>query len=763
MRQTDHLCGKSVKKQMAVLLLGLILSVTGCGNTVDSSGVSPSSQEQKDNTAEENTSVDLVYMPDYTALELENGEEPHMAKIVGDSLYYVSCQYGDTVSDSRRSVCEYSLTESRTLRRVPVGERYGQIFDFTVAGDGGIYVLDFAAEDGSNSGMEMYLLAYDAQGQRRLTVNLWKEASIRSADIAPAVDSQGRIYLPVDNRIVLFEADGSPAGEIPLEEKRRAVSVGADISGRIYVGSMGSGDKDGQLTEVDYDRKSLGESFENYPVGRQKELIPVPEGGFLINAAEGVFCYDPDTETARCLFSWLNCDISSQSIVAVSPGAEQDIQAVLYESGTAELACMTRREVSPTEKTQLIIGTLGVWPELENSVTSYNRRSSQYHVTIRDYGSQYADTLRTWDEDAVTALNLDLVSAHDCPDLLVLANLNVEGYARNGVFEDLGPWLEQSEVLRREDYIENILDNYTYGGQLVSVPHSVTLSTLSGNRQQVGETPGWTLDEMKECAMSYPDVELFAVTYNQFVLHMCMRLGKSAFLDLEQAQCRFDSEEFQELLRFAASYPDTPGQRYIGHTDGIVKGKVLLNELTINALQDIQLYEAMYGGEMTLIGYPTPDGEGSGCSFSSLNAYAMTSRSGNKEGAWEFLEYCLCEEVRDGLPTRRSELLEKASTVEYYRDSQGWLLLGLDGRPSPKYGEIEYDGWRYQYHDVTEEETDAVLYLLETARLSSDLDNTLWNIILDEAVSCFQGQSTTENAASAIQSRISLYLQENDL
>lgn len=78
-------------------------------------------------------------------------------------------------------------------------------------------------------------------------------------------------------------------------------------------------------------------------------------------------------------------------------------------------------------------------------------------------------------------------------------------------------------------------------------------------------------------------------------------------------------------------------------------------------------------------------------------------------------------------------------------------------------GEMEYDGWRYQYHDVTEEETAAVLYLLETARLSSDLDNTLWNIILDEAISCFQGQSTTENAASAIQSRISLYLQENNL
>ncbi len=753
MRQT-----KSIKRLMGIVLMGivhmgLIFFAAGCGKTEN--------QELRDNSVTENTGTDLAYIPDYTTLDFEDGEEPYMARIIGDSLYYVSNQYGDTVSDSRRSICEYSLTQRQILRRVPVGERYGQIVHFTVAQDGSLYVLDFAAEDGSNSGMEMYLLAYDAQGQRQLIVNLWKEANIRHADIAPATDPQGHIYLPVDDKIVLFEADGSPAGQILLEGKRQAFSVGADASGKIYVGSKRIKDNDVQLTEVDFETKSLGKSYENYPFSRQKELIWTPESGFLVNAGDAVYHYDLATETASSLFSWLRCDISSQSIVTVAPGAEQAVQAILYENGNGELACLTQREVSPSDKTELIMGTLGVWPELQNAVTSYNRHSSQYHVTIRDYGSQYADTIRTWDEDAITALNLDLVSAHDSPDLLVLSNLNVEGYARNGVFEDLGPWLDQSKILKREDYIENLLDNYTYGGQLVSIPHSVTLSTLSGNRQRVGDDPGWTLEEMTEFAMAYPDAELLAVTYNKWVLEVCLRLGKSAFLDLEQAQCRFDSEEFQSLLRFAATYPDNPTHHYIGHNEGIMKGKVLLNELTINAVQDIQRYDAMYEGEMTLIGYPTSDGEGSGCSFSSLNAYAMTSRSGNKEGAWEFLEYCLNEEVTNGLPARRSDLLEKTATVEYYRDSQGWLLLGLDGLPVPKYGRDDYDGWQYEYHAVTEEEIATLLYLLDTARRSSDLDNTVWEIILDESVSCFHGQTTVESAASAIQSRISLYIQEN--
>lgn len=744
-----------------LLFLWLAFSMAGCSSPEENQGFSISPQEQEEVSGQENANWELAYMPEYTALKLGAGEEPYMAKIFGDSLYYVSRQYGDAAEESRRSVCEYSLTERKVVRRVPIGEGYGDISNFSVAEDGSIYVLDFASDDGTNNGMETRLLAFDPQGQQRWIVCLWKEAGIRSADIAPATDAQGRVYLPADDTIVLFEADGSLAGKILLTEKRKVASIGTDIDGKIYISSVNQNGDSYQLAEVDFEGKVLGEGLGNYPVSKQKELIPAREGGFLVNAGDGVYHYDPGTETASSLFFWLNCDISSQSIVTIAPGAVEGIQVVLYENGAGELASLTQRDIrSVPEKTELIIGTQVIWPELENAVTSFNRRSSHYHVTIRDYGSQYVGS-STWEDDAITALNLDLVSAHDCPDLLVLANLNVDAYAHNGVFEDLGPWLDKSEVLNREDYVQNILNNYTYGGQLISVPHSVSLSTLSGNRQRVGDKSGWTLEEMMECATANSDVELLAVTSNQWVLRVCMQLSKSTFLDLEHAQCHFDSEEFQNILRFAAAYPDYPSQGYIGHISGIMKDKVLLNDLTINAFQDIQLYDTMYGGEMTLIGYPTANGEGSGCLFSTENAYAMTSRSRHKEAAWEFLEFCLCKDVEKDLPTHREKLLEKAAAVEYYRDSQGWLLLGLDGLPALKYDRTSYDGWQYEYHAVTEEETDTLLYLMDTARLSTDIDNALWRIIFEEAVPYFQGQKTVEDTASAIQNRASLYLQEN--
>lgn len=746
----------------AMLLLGFVLSGTGCGRGQDNL---PPSQEEQNLAASASNSPDeemkSVYMPSFTALELGAGEEPYLACLCGDSLYYVRRQYGASVEDSRRSICAYSIEQQQVIREIPVGEGYGQIVSYSVAEDGSLYVLDFASADGSSNDMVTWLRTYDPQGQSQLTINLWEDARIRTAYIAPAVDAQGRLYVPENNKVVLFEADGSPAGEISLEKSHSVVSIGKDADGSIYIGSV---DRDGDcsLSEVYFEKRQLGEELKNYPNSGQTVLIPAYEGDFLVNTQEELFLYDPDTETSRSLFSWTECGIAGLSALCVAEDGEKGILAVLYEDGVGELAYLTQGEASSsTAKTELVIGTFGAGDELKRAVASFNRRSLQYHVTIRDYGSEYVPNTSAH-EEAVTTLNLDLVSAHNCPDLLDLTNLSAESYARNGVLENLEPWLEQSKVLNREEYVENILEQYTYNGQLVSIPHSVSLTTLSGNRRRVGEEPGWTLEEMMECAVANPDVELFSITYSQEVLRTCMWLGKSAFLDAEQAECRFDSEDFRSLLQFAASYPKEPDHNYIGPADGIVKDKVLLNQLYyINAYQDLQMYEAMYGGEMTLIGFPTAEGEGSGCAFSSDTAYAITSRSEHKEAAWAFLEYSLGRDVKNGLPTHRKKLLEMADTTEYARDNQGFLLLGLDGMPLPQYDSINYDGWQYEYHPVTEEETAALLYLMDTAQAASPMDDTLWRIIVEEAGPYFQGQKTVEDTAAAIQSRAGVYLKEN--
>ncbi len=81
--------------------------------------------------------------------------------------------------------------------------------------------------------------------------------------------------------------------------------------------------------------------------------------------------------------------------------------------------------------------------------------------------------------------------------------------------------------------------------------------------------------------------------------------------------------------------------------------------------------------------------------------------------------------------------------------------------PWLKYGTTSFGSWQYTYHAVTEEEIATLLYLMDTAQCSNTMDNVLWRIIFEEASPFFQGQRTVEDAAAIIQSRISLYLQEN--
>ncbi|MDE6673400.1 MAG: hypothetical protein K2K19_01115, partial [Acetatifactor sp.] len=64
-------------------------------------------------------------------------------------------------------------------------------------------------------------------------------------------------------------------------------------------------------------------------------------------------------------------------------------------------------------------------------------------------------------------------------------------------------------------------------------------------------------------------------------------------------------------------------------------------------------------------------------------------------------------------------------------------------------------------HEVTEEEKATLLYMMDTAQCVNAADEILWRIIIGEAVPFFQGQRTAEEAAALIQSRINLYLKEN--
>ncbi len=205
----------------------------------------------------------------------------------------------------------------------------------------------------------------------------------------------------------------------------------------------------------------------------------------------------------------------------------------------------------------------------------------------------------------------------------------------------------------------------------------------------------------------------------------------------------------------------------------IQRGNVLLYEANLYNFNEIQVCNEIFQGDASYIGYPTMDGS-VGCMFNAYQAYAITSKASQKEGAWEFIEGFLTREVDSerggafGFPTLKSRLnamAEEAVKVEYHTDENGEPILDENGEAiiMGAGGGFSYsDGWSYDYRIPTQEEVDITMSLIEVAKpvIYSQGDEVL-NIINEEAAAFYKGQKSVDEVASVIQSRIQIYVGEH--
>ncbi|MCM1112527.1 MAG: extracellular solute-binding protein [Muribaculum sp.] len=703
-----------------------------------------------------------VYVPEY--VELFGAEAANVAdsRIIGDFLYYTKTEADS--SAVKRFLCEYSLTEQRETRKMLLSAEAGFTYDIRVAEDGRVYVSDSVLSEPYGR-----ILVFDGQGELQMQVDLSAFGARLSQMFA--VDCQNRMYIVLQNNtIALMNADGTLSGEIALKDSH-VDSIGVGKDGRVYV-SYQSGRllADGtSLASVDFESGKLDDRiYQNVPVSMQYNLIAGSDCDFLLNDGGSLYGYQLAAESAEKLLDWADCGISVNPMGAFFCDEDGTIK-VFTRSGlgraSAEMAVLAKTDASALpEKTELVLGALDAGGDLQAAAAAFNRQSDTCHITIRNYtdgGEVYLS-----DEEALQNLNLDIISEENCPDLLALWNLNAEALAGNGVFEDLDPYLAQSPVLDKEDFLENVLANYTFDGILTAIPATVRLSTLIGRTDFVGEEIGWTFEEMAEIIDQNPDMQPESFPNNQSILRTCLKFGYRDFIDWTSGRADFDCDKFKKMLLFAGRYPSPDSVTYDYSTvdsEKMREGGLLLSLVSVSAYQDIQLYDEQYGG-VTFIGYPTADGS-NGCELVTFNACAIASKSKHKEEAWKFIEFLANAEdgewQKDGFPCRKEALRQRMTAVEYLRDSNGDILSDTSGRSLPKYGTVIYNGKEYEYHAVTEDEAALVISLLETAQFDTSKDAAISRIIFEEAEAFFQNRKSADAVAVIIQNRVQLYLDEN--
>ncbi len=504
------------------------------------------------------------------------------------------------------------------------------------------------------------------------------------------------------------------------------------------------------------------------------------EGECLAYDKDALFAFTPGSREKRELLRWADWGISSFNTMPLCM-EKGVLRLVDYRYGeyvtltpTPESAVKPRQEVT--------MACLYLESAVDDAVRDFNRRSTEYYITVRDYsgGQPFTQDVR---DGAITAMNLDIASGK-MPDLLsVQDGVPFKSYAKKGILRDLGPWLAAESI----ELLPQLQKALTVDGKTMMVCGSFALITAIGSRDYLGDLTGWTVEEAQALAASQPDcrgVFTAMMTRDLFMRYLSSYL--EGYLDWDVGTAFFDSEGFRDVLEFAAALPAQPPKESTMGDGEVMNGSALAVAYTIASVNNWQVRDMVYMGKLVCPGFPAPDRVGSLIYMTA--PMALSASAANPEGAYAFLRSLLDEKAQtaytDLFPSTKAafdnqlaEAMREPTPEEGYKAiyifSNGGQFLdptvypweGAEGEKQPRtlFYWVDDNGSVYReekMYAMTEEQRDSLLALLDGAVRSSSYDQVIARIVQEEAGALFAGQRPSSEVAARIQERVLLYMAE---
>ena len=486
-----------------------------------------------------------------------------------------------------------------------------------------------------------------------------------------------------------------------------------------------------------------------------------------------------DNGEVEKVVDWVACDVDSNSINSDRFGFLSDgrIVAVTYEysdNGPSRQQVLVLNRVDAaavTTKTELTLACLYLDYNLRSQIVKFNKSNPDYRIVVKDY-SEYAT-----DDDSnagLTKLNTEIISGN-VPDIIANeTEFPLAQYASKGLLEDLWPYLDADPEYSRDKLMTQPLNAAQTDGKLYRLPIDFGVTTAVGLGKVVGEYTTWTLADVNDALSKLPEgATVFNKYYTQAeMLKYCIAMNAENFMNWQDGTCSFDSDEFRALLEFVKPFPaeydwQSDAEEYESDYTRLKNGKQLLYPTSISDFDSIYYMFAALDHDVRFIGFPREDGS-SGNAFNASCTLSISTACRDKSGAWAFIRSTLSDDYQENIwnyPIVKSVFEAKAQeamTQEYETDADGNQILDDDGNPIPiSNGGMSYgDEPMIELYAVTQEQYDAVMALIDSTTSFVDYDQNVLSIISDEAAGYFAGSKTVEEASKLIQSRVSLYIQE---
>ncbi len=778
-----------IKLAIAVLAFVPAVSFTACGNG-------------KDKGTDKEEKPEYVYEADFK--ELGNMKMDSLSRsCFNDGQIYMTgaeIDYGkDYEINSLKNYLLQCTAESNNIDKTEIsGLKKGEYINTLLLDDGKNLCLVTSVQNynknENRNNTQYYMMQLDKSGKTsgRIEIKPDKKELDNFYLSDNVIFADGKLIVYFDKKIYTFNKDGLPDKTFELDDYIESVFTAN--GGKIYILSYKEGAGGLCISEFDLKTGKTGEpaglgNSTIYNITKVKEAV---NGNIYLSNSECLYEYNFKTGKTERVFNWINVDIDGYGIsdfIQMEDGnffvlntiVDYSIISSGDMSSEIEIATVSKKKYSDTkQKEKLTLATVYLSMDIKREILKFNKTNDDYRIEVLDYSSY---------EDSDKQMNLD-IAAGKIPDIIDVAYMPKELYIRKGFLADLYPLMEKDGEIKKEDFIDTVRTTIEHDGKLYYLPVLFRIHAFAGSKKLFGSMEGWSYEDMEKMYNAMPEGSSFMynMTSEWFVENM-LNAQMENFINYDTKEVKLNSEEFVNMIEFSENFKDneldtSSDDSYITSSSGyggdvtiscndasyelIKKGNVLLKSMEMYDFSDIQINEKLYKdqGGYNIISYPSSDKNNKVAISSSGNSFAISEKCENKEGAWKFLQRLYTYEFQkggielSGFPIRQDAMdkkMEYAMAAKPYTDDDGTKVVPVTNY-SYKFGDFKITLKPY-----TKEQMDIFRSVL--GRIGAEIDfinyNEISEIIKEETKAVYSGDKTAKEAADIIQSRVSIYVNEN--
>ncbi len=472
-----------------------------------------------------------AYVPEFITVGDDRASYGDM-QLLGDTVCYISMV--SEVAEEAQKICRYSLAD-RELTQIsiqwPIEEQNREICSFAFNPDYSVWLI-VNAYSADYSQLNRYLCRFDSEGRNLAALDITQEMGRGSSVGDMAVDGQGRIYVFTSEHaeegeagVWLYTGDGDYQERLcfSVSETVRLIGTIEGDDGRFYACiSKGESPDCCTMLEVDFEGKRLTEVDTEFPnvnglcKGKQYDLL-LYDDRFVCGydfPAEG----SGSGQMPEELFAWTDSDINGYFVEDLRTLGEDRYYATVENWINKDRSIVVLRRTKASDvvpRKNMVLAAVDGGGDLAALAIKFNRSQGQYHIDVADY-------------DSLTDL-YNAILTKEAVDIINLSGVDVESLSRQGIFEDLMPYLERFQDLAPSDFVEGLLDTYTVNDLLAGIPERFRLETLGGDRGLLEGEPGLTLERLFAIAERNPEALPVGEVTKEEVMRYLMMFNQDAF------------------------------------------------------------------------------------------------------------------------------------------------------------------------------------------------------------------------------------------